>query len=114
MYQLIIKALISGLIIALASEAANRSKWLGALIVSLPVTSILTLCWLYRDGKPAPEIGQFAMQIFWAVGPSLVFFVVVWWLTRGGMKFPLALALACAATALAYAGYVAFYTRAAK
>jgi hypothetical protein len=30
------------------------------------------------------------------------------------MKFPLALALACAATALAYAGSVAFYTQRAK
>lgn len=38
MYVLI-KAVISGILIAAASEAGRRSAWLGALIVSLPLVS---------------------------------------------------------------------------
>jgi hypothetical protein len=44
-----IKALLSGVIIATASEVAKRSPALGAVILSLPLTSILAFIWLWRD-----------------------------------------------------------------
>ncbi len=43
MNQLVIKAVVSGIVIALASEAARRSSLVGAIILSLPLTSILAL-----------------------------------------------------------------------
>ena len=45
----LIKILISGAIIAFASEVARRSPALGAIIISLPLISILSMIWLWRD-----------------------------------------------------------------
>jgi hypothetical protein len=49
MLYLAIKAVISGIIIAIVSEVARRSPGWGALIVSLPLVSILGMLWLWRD-----------------------------------------------------------------
>ena len=49
MLYAVIKALISGVVIAAASEAAKRSPAIGAIILSLPLTSILAFIWLWRD-----------------------------------------------------------------
>ena len=49
MLYLITKGLISGVIIMAASEAAKRSPTYGALLVSLPLISILAMIWLWRD-----------------------------------------------------------------
>jgi hypothetical protein len=46
---LIAKAAISGIVIMAASEIAKRSPMFGALLVSLPLTSILAMIWLWRD-----------------------------------------------------------------
>ena len=44
-----VKATLSGIIIAIVSEVARRSPILGALIVSLPLVSILGILWVWRD-----------------------------------------------------------------
>jgi len=49
MLYLIAKALLSGVIIMAASEAAKRSPTYGELLVSLPLISILAMVWLWRD-----------------------------------------------------------------
>ena len=46
MLYLAIKAALSGVIIAVASEAARRAPALGALILSLPLVSLLAFLWL--------------------------------------------------------------------
>ena len=54
MLHAVIKAAISGIIIAAASEAAKRSPAIGAIILSLPLMSILAFIWLWRDtGEPS-------------------------------------------------------------
>ena len=49
MLYLILKAGLSGLIIAIVSEIAKRSPGFGALVASLPLVSILGMMWLWRD-----------------------------------------------------------------
>ena len=44
--QLAVKALVSGVLIAAASELARRSPAWGGLVVSLPLTSFLAMTWL--------------------------------------------------------------------
>lgn len=105
--HLLLKAVISGAIVALASEAARRSTVLGAVLVSLPLTSILTLIWLYRDTGDVDEVASLSWSILWVVVPSLVFFVALPVGLRSGLAFAPALALACALTALAYGAWVA-------
>ena len=47
----VLEALLSGVVVAIVSEVAKRSPALGALIVSLPLVSILSIVWLWA--KPA-------------------------------------------------------------
>ena len=49
MLYLAIKAALSGVIIAIVSEVARLAPTLGALIVSLPLVSLLGILWLWHD-----------------------------------------------------------------
>ena len=102
---LLLKALLSGAIIAAASELARRSSLMGAVLLSLPVMSILAAIWLYRDTGDTAEVADLSWSILWVVPPSLVFFVVLPLALRSIDFWP-ALALACAATAASYAAWV--------
>lgn len=103
---LILKAVISGVIIAAASEAARRSTLLGAILVSLPLTSILAVTWLYRDTRDADRVASLSWSILWVILPSLVFFVALPVALRGGLGFWPSLAVACVLTAIAYGLWV--------
>jgi hypothetical protein len=103
---LLVKALLSGLVIAVASEAARRWTLVGAVIISLPLTSILALAWLYWDTRDGQQVIDLSWSILWVVVPSLVFFVALPLLMRAGLAFVPALLLACAITALAYAAWI--------
>jgi hypothetical protein len=67
MMYFIAKAALSGLIIALVSELAKRSPSLGALVVSLPLISILAMIWLWRDTEDAARLAAHAEATFWYV-----------------------------------------------
>jgi hypothetical protein len=98
----IIKALISGVLVAVVSETAKRSPALGALIASLPLVSVLAMIWLWRDTGDAERIAAHAESTFWYVLPSLPMFLVLPALLRGGIQFYAALALSCALTVVLY------------
>ena len=101
---LVVKALLSGLIVAVASEAARRSSLPGAVLVSLPLTSILALLWLYRDTGETSEVAELSWSILWVLVPSVAFFIVP--LALRTMGFWPALVLACAATGAAYGVWI--------
>ena len=105
--QLLLKAIVSGIVVALASEAAKRSTLLGAVLVSLPLTSILTLTWLYSDTHNTDEVASLSWSILWVVLPSVVFFIALPLALNAGASFPLALLAACATTAVAYTAWIA-------
>src|SRR5262245_64169701 len=104
--ELLFRAALSGLIIAAASELARRSSILGAVLISLPLTSLLAIVWLYRDTRDAEEISSFAWSILWVIPPSLVFFVVLPVSLGRGIAFAPAIVLACVATPAAYGIWV--------
>jgi hypothetical protein len=103
---LLVKALLSGLIIALVSEVARRSPGFGALIVSLPLVSIFGILWLWRDTHDPVRIAAHAQATFWYVLPTLPMFLLVPALIRGGWSFWAALGAGCALTILLYLGMV--------
>ena len=102
---LLLKAVLSGLVVAAASELARRSSLLGAVLISLPLTSILAAIWLYRDTGDGAEVAALSWSILWLIVPSLVFFVVLPLALRTFGFWP-ALGMACAATAIGYAVWV--------
>lgn len=102
----VLKALLSGAIIAAASEAARRSSLLGAVLISLPLTSILASIWLYRDTSDVHEVSDLSWSILLVIVPSLLFFVVLPMALSNGVSFWPALILACASTAVAYTVWI--------
>jgi hypothetical protein len=103
MSQFLLKVLVSALIAAGASELARRYSIVGALLASLPLTSILAMIWLWRDGAPPEQIADFTGSILWFVVPSLLLFIVTPLLLRGGWSFWPSLGAGCAATIAGYA-----------
>jgi hypothetical protein len=101
-----IKALLSGVIIATVSEVAKRNPAIGAIIVSLPLISILAFIWLWRDTNDTEGIASLAQSTFWFILPTLPLFLVLPALLRGGLGFWAALGLACLLTILLYAAMV--------
>ena len=101
-----IKALLSGVIIAMVSEVAKRNPAIGAIILSLPLISILAFIWLWRDTGDTDGIASLAQSTFWFVLPTLPMFLVLPALLRGGLGFWAALGLACLLTILLYAAMV--------
>jgi hypothetical protein len=102
MLYLTLKAALSGIIVAAASETARRSPALGALIVSLPLTSLLALIWLWQDSGDSERIAALAQSTFWYVLPTLPMFLLMPVMLRNGAGFWLALAAGCALTFALY------------
>ncbi len=98
MVYLIVKALLSGAIIAAVSEIARRSPGFGALVASLPLVSVLGMMWLWRDTRDPERLAAHAGATFWFVLPSLPMFLLIPLLLRKGVGFWPALLAGCALT----------------
>lgn len=99
---LIVKALISGAVIAAVSELAKRNNTVAAVVHSLPLVSVLALVWLFTETHDPALIGRHATGTFWLVLPTLPFFLFLPWLLRRGWHFSPALALGLGLTFLLY------------
>ena len=106
MYYLAVKAIVSGILIAAASEVAKRYPGFGALIASLPVVSVLGMIWLWHDRPDAMNLAAHAQATFWFVLPSLPLFLLIPVLLRHGIGFWPALAAGCCLTVLLYIAMV--------
>lgn len=106
MLYLVFKALVSGAIVAAASDIAKRSPGFGALVVSLPLTSLLAFIWFWQDSHDTENVASLSQSTFWFVLPSLPMFLVLPMMLRNGIGFWIALGLSCALTIALYFGMV--------
>ena len=97
-----IKVLLTSVLVVAVSEAAKRSALFGALIASVPLTSVLAMIWLYAETGDTEKIARLSTGIFWLVLPSLVLFVSLPLFLRAGLGFPISLTAAVALTVGAY------------
>jgi hypothetical protein len=93
-------------VIAAASEAAKRNPAIGAVILSLPLISILAFIWLWGDTSDTGAIASLSQSTFWFVLPTLPMFLVLPALLRNGAGFWPALSLSCFLTFVLYAAMV--------
>lgn len=111
MIYFLTKIMLSAVIIASVSELAKRFSWFAAIIASLPLVSILSMIWLYNDTKSVEKIMSFSYGVFWAVLPSLLFFLVLPVLLKMGFSFPKALVVSMVVLAISYSIYVAVLSK---
>ena len=103
MLYLVVKALLSGAIVAAVSEIAKRHPGLGGLVASLPLVSVLGMTWLWRDTRDPDRMAAHAAGTFWFVLPSLPMFLLIPALLRRGVGFWPSLAGGCLLTMGLYA-----------
>lgn len=107
----LVKLLVSAALVVTISEVAKRTGFIGGLIASLPLVSLLAIGWMWFETHDAAKIADFSRSVFWFVLPSLLFFVLLPWLLPK-IGFYAALAVACVATAAGYAVMAAALARA--
>ena len=105
------KLLITSVLVVAISEVAKRSSLLGAVLASIPLTSVLGIVWLYIDTRSVEKVAGLATGVFWLVIPSLLLFIALPLLLRHGMNFFLSLGLSIALTVAGYFAMVAVLRR---
>jgi len=102
MLWFVIKAALSGLIVAAVSTIAKRYPGFGALVASLPLVSVLGMIWLWHDKPDAENMAAHAHATFWFVLPSLPMFLLIPAMLRAGASFWATLIAGCALTVILY------------
>jgi hypothetical protein len=100
---LVIKAALSGIIVAAVSEIARRYPSWGGLVASLPLTSLLAMVWLYRDTHEPGRVAELSISTIWFFVPSIPLFIALPILIRSGVGFWPSMAIAVAGTLALYA-----------
>lgn len=80
MGYLIFKYAVTAAVIVVASEIAKRSDRLGALILALPLMTVITMFWLFAENQTSEKIANHAWYTFWYVIPTLPMFLLFPWL----------------------------------
>jgi hypothetical protein len=98
-----IKVLATAGLIVLVGEIIKRGHLFGgALLASLPLTSLLIMVWLYLETGDPLRVAALSTGIFWMILPSLVLFLLLPVLIKAGWGFWLGLPTAVLATILCY------------
>jgi hypothetical protein len=106
MWQFAIKVAVTVAVVVAVSEIAKRSSLWGAILASLPLTSLLAFVWLYYESGNVQGIAQLSQSIFWLVLASLPLFLALPFLLRSGWSFWPSLSVACLVTVGAYFGII--------
>ncbi len=104
--EFILKTVVSALLIAFVSEVSKKSAALGAILISLPITSMIAMTWLFVETNDYSKVLQFSNLIIWVVIPSIIFFIVMSFLLRYNCNFYLAMALSSIVMISCYCLYV--------
>ena len=106
MFYLLLKASLSGVIVATVSEVAKRYPGFGGLIASLPLVSVLGMMWLWHDTHDPVRMAAHVSGTLWFIAPSLPMFVLIPVLLKRGITFWPALMAGCVMTIALYAAMI--------
>lgn len=109
--EFLVRAVLSGIIVAAVALIARKSAAAAALIVSLPILSILAMIWIWRDTGNPERLASHAEATFFYVLPTLPMFLLMPWMLRHGQNFWLALLAGCTVTFLLYLVTIAVAVR---
>ena len=101
MWQYVAKVALTAFVVVAVAELGKRSSFWGAVLASLPITSLLAFAWLYLDSGSTQAVARLSTSIFWLVLPSLPLFLVLPMLLRSGRSFWPSLGVACIVTIVA-------------
>jgi hypothetical protein len=94
----VVKVLLTAVIILMVNKVQLFSDKLSALLIALPLTSLLVMIWMWQGGQSTSKIAGHAEGTFWFVLPTLPMFLILPWMLRHGWSFWTALSVNCALT----------------
>ena len=109
--QYVAKVAVTSLLVVGVSEVSKRSTVAGAVLASLPLTSLLAFVWLYSETGDVQKVATLSQGIFWLVLASLPFFLVLPALLNAGWNFWASMGVAGAGSFVAYLGMTYCLTR---
>jgi len=89
----LMKVLLTAVIILFVTKIQIVSDKLSALLIALPLTSIIAMIWMWHELKIPEEakriesIANHAYYTFWFVLPTMPMFLVIPWMLRKGFGF---------------------------
>lgn len=89
----VFKVAITALLIVAIAEISKRSSFIGALLASVPLVSVLAMVWLYIDTRDSDKVAALASSVFWLVLPSLALFITLPLMLKQGYNFYLSMGL---------------------
>ena len=92
------KLVLSAFIILLVTKIQLFNDRLSALLIALPLVSLVALIWMHAGGQSPQRIANHAESTFWFVLPTLPMFLVLPLMLRHGWSFWPALAANCVLT----------------
>ena len=98
----LVKLMTTTVLIVVISEIAKRSSFVGAILASIPLVSVLAMIWLYIDTKDVSKISVLSTSVFWLVIPSLALFVSLPVLLKQGINFYLSISISIIITIICY------------
>ncbi len=98
----IIKTIVTALIIVLVSEIAKKYTWTAAVIVSIPLTSLLAFIWLYYDTRDVQKVIDLSLGTIVMTIPSILFFILLPIMLKLKQNFTFSIVVAILSTSLAY------------
>jgi len=104
--QYVVKIVVTALLVVAISEVSKRSSFIGALLASIPMVSVLAMIWLYTDTRDVTQVAALTRSVFWLVLPFLVLFLLLPVLLTRGYAFYASLAVSIGATILVYLGAI--------
>ena len=96
------KLIITALIIVIVSEVAKKSTFIGAIIISVPLTSLLAFTWLYIDTKDYQKVIDLSYGTILLSIPSFAFFIILPILLKFKQNFTFSILISIIGTALIY------------
>lgn len=92
------KLFLSALIIVVVTKIQLVSDRLSALLIALPITSLVAMIWMHHAGQSSQRLANHAEGTFWFVLPTLPMFLIIPWMLRNGWGFWATLAVNCVIT----------------
>ena len=98
----LVKLFLSAAIIVIVNKVQLFSVRLSALLIALPLTSLVAMVWMQQGGQTPQRIANHAEGTFWFVLPTLPMFLFLPWMLRQGYAFWTSLAANCLLTAVLF------------
>jgi len=94
----VVKLVVSAAIIVFVTKIQLINDRLSALLIALPFTSLVAMCWMKTDKQTPERIANHSEGTFWFVLPTLPMFLILPWMLRNGWGFWTALLANCLLT----------------